>query len=303
MRFSVVIPVYNRTVELRRCLESVAAQSFEDFETIVVDDGSEADIAGAVQGCNLPIRLLRLPDNRGAGAARNAGIAAAEGEYITFLDSDDTWFPWTLAVYDQSIRKYDRPGFVAGRVVSPEDGQVSSPPKLVAERYEDYYRSSGTNFFIGTCATAIQTAPLRDIGGFKEDRMNSEDSDLWLRLGTVRGFVRILEPPVFHYHRTEKSLIDDIVLAQTGVTSLIANERKGDYPGGLARRKERRKIISGFVRPHIVARLRSGERRLALQLYRSVFGWLVADCRFRFLLGFWVLFMTAPRRRTAVSPD
>src|ERR1700751_565412 len=94
--FSIIIPTFNRAGLLQQALESVAQQTFRDFETLVVDDGS-TDVTPQV-AASFGARLLRQ-ENRGPGAARNLGIQHARGNYIAFLDSDDQWLPWTLETY------------------------------------------------------------------------------------------------------------------------------------------------------------------------------------------------------------
>lgn len=92
--FSVVIPTFNRAHLVGRAIASVLAQTLEDFEVLVVDDGSTDDTRDAVGRIADPrVRLIALPANRGAAAARNAGIAAARGELIALLDSDDEYEP------------------------------------------------------------------------------------------------------------------------------------------------------------------------------------------------------------------
>src|SRR5580704_8985688 len=103
--FSVVIPAFNRTDLLAKALASVFQQEFTNFEVIVVDDGSTDDQSRVVQKYKDRVTFLRQ-DNAGQGAARNRGAAAARGEYLAFLDSDDLWFPWTLKVVDRIIREH-----------------------------------------------------------------------------------------------------------------------------------------------------------------------------------------------------
>jgi len=94
MKISIVIPTYNRAYILREALESVLAQSYTDFEVLVVDDGSTDDTArvvGSIQ--DKRIRYIQKERNQGCSAAYNTGIRAAQGEWIAFLDSDDLWKP------------------------------------------------------------------------------------------------------------------------------------------------------------------------------------------------------------------
>ena len=96
---SVVLPVFNRVGVVGRALDSVRAQTFEDYEIIVVDDGSTDGSADFVQSLGISkIRVIRCPENRGAAAARNLSVAAASGHYIAFLNSDNSWEPNKLAL-------------------------------------------------------------------------------------------------------------------------------------------------------------------------------------------------------------
>src|SRR5262249_42733298 len=94
---SVVIPTYNRAESILRALDSVLAQTYEDFELIIVDDGSHDDTAILIRDVgDHRIRVIIHDTNKGAAAARNTAIRAASGHYIAFLDSDDFWAPEKL---------------------------------------------------------------------------------------------------------------------------------------------------------------------------------------------------------------
>ena len=95
-KVSVVIPVYNGARTIGRALESVFAQTFRDFEIIVVNDGSTDDTASVLAGYGDRIQLVSQ-SNRGVSAARNAGLRVSVGEYLVFLDDDDEWMPEMLA--------------------------------------------------------------------------------------------------------------------------------------------------------------------------------------------------------------
>ena len=92
MLISVIIPARDRTALLRRAIGSVIGQTLTDWELIVVDDGSEADVAAVIERWDDPrIRLIRLPEPSGAPVARNRGVLESAGEFVTFLDSDDEY--------------------------------------------------------------------------------------------------------------------------------------------------------------------------------------------------------------------
>jgi glycosyltransferase involved in cell wall biosynthesis len=98
---SVVVPAYNRGGTIARSLESISAQTYQNWQAIVVDDGSAdatAEIVGTLAREDARFRLIRHAHNRGAQAARNTGIRAARGSWIAFLDADDQFLPDSLRV-------------------------------------------------------------------------------------------------------------------------------------------------------------------------------------------------------------
>jgi glycosyltransferase involved in cell wall biosynthesis len=101
--FSVIIPVFNRADEIRSSIESVLRQSFEDFEIIVVDDGSTDETAAVAGSFTDPRIKYIFQENKERSAARNNGIKNASGEYICFLDSDDIFYPEHLAALHEAI--------------------------------------------------------------------------------------------------------------------------------------------------------------------------------------------------------
>ncbi|WP_160154387.1 glycosyltransferase family A protein [Microbulbifer sp. ALW1] len=101
--FSIVIPCYNRTTELERALESCISQSFHDFELIVIDDGSDADVAGVLQRFDDGRIHYHRKTNGGANSARNLGSRLARGKYIAYLDSDDCFYPDKLRTVHAAI--------------------------------------------------------------------------------------------------------------------------------------------------------------------------------------------------------
>jgi len=105
-RVSIIVPVFNRAATVGRAVASVMAQTFADWELIVVDDGSDDDLAGAMAAFpDTRLRILRHARNRGAAAARNSGIGAAHAPLVAFLDSDDEWLQTKLARQVDAIER------------------------------------------------------------------------------------------------------------------------------------------------------------------------------------------------------
>ena len=203
VRISVVIATYNRAALVRRAINSVLSQGVADLDVVVVDDGSTDDTDSAVRSFGAPVRYVRR-DNGERGAARNTGIAAADGDVIAFLDSDDEWLPGHLS------------RITAAFAATADAGLVYSG----AEFFDD---TSERIFFVGPTApldgdpvvaamvanpfafsaTAVRRSVLEQVGGFDEDRALSgaEDWELWLRcLAATRA---VFAPGVgarLHFH-------------------------------------------------------------------------------------------------------
>jgi glycosyltransferase involved in cell wall biosynthesis len=290
--FSVIIPTYNRLAFLPRTLDSVWVQSFTDFELIVVDDGS-TDGTREWLAAHAAQALVLTQANRGPGGARNLGASHARGQYLAFLDSDDTWFPWTLATYKEAVARSKTPSFIAGRQAASSEFTMTEPWQYKTRQYPDYLSTASERIWIPTCAAVIRTSAFLRVGGFIEGLRAAEDSDLWLRLGEAPGFIHIIDPPVFRYQRHPRgdSLVGQCTESPGAIETLIAQEKAGDYPGGSIRMRERRRIIGQHARPYIVALLRRGHLKHAFRMYSTMFAWLLRDRRLKFLLGFWLVFI------------
>jgi hypothetical protein len=303
--FSVVIPIYNRVELGRRAIESVLAQTCTDREVIVVDDGSTDDTSQMLDGFGSQIRVVRQ-ENAGPGPARNRGIALATGEYVAFLDSDDRWFPWTLATYARAIEEYDRPSIVAGAAVRSDASEAwdntSDPRSWQSERHENLLAASGNAMpHAGTPSLCIKTAALQRVGGFVDRRFNAEDQDLWLRLGCEPGFIRILTPPVFVQLWSASSVTWDLAKTLAGVEYLFHQELAGRYPGGERLRPKRRALVASTLRWTSMLCLEHGRPADAWRLYRQSWWWQAALRRWRYLLAFPVLAVRAAWRGAAIE--
>jgi glycosyltransferase involved in cell wall biosynthesis len=194
---SVIIPVYNRRVELRQAVRSVLAQTHADLELIVVDDASSEDIAAALEDIADPrLRLIRKPVNQGAAAARNTGIQAATGKWVAFLDSDDEWLPNKL---ERQLRR------LAGR---PNDARICCSGYVILHAQErrrarafrpaDWHGTArqlvwGCNLSPGSTLIA-ERACFDEIGLFDVALRRFEDWDWLLRY--LRHHPIAIEPEV-----------------------------------------------------------------------------------------------------------
>jgi glycosyltransferase involved in cell wall biosynthesis len=178
---SVIIPTHNRRAMLVEAVDSVRAQSYRDWELIVVDDGSTDGTAGA-PAARYGARVRVITQQRsGVAAARNAGVRAAQGNYIAFLDSDDFWLPQKL---ERQIEFMLR----AGAAISQTDevwirnGVRVNPRNKHRKPSGDVFRASLELCLVSPSAVVMTRELFGCVDGFDESFPVCEDYDLWLRI-------------------------------------------------------------------------------------------------------------------------
>src|SRR5205823_7200138 len=209
-KFSVIIPTFNRATLVLEAVESVLAQTYGNFELIVVDDGSTDDTVE---------RLRRIVDRRlsivtishgGVSTARNAGIAVASGALISFLDSDDLWLPHKLASEVDFLVRHPEVGVVFGDLEKYDGVQHVGSFMRTTDVFGKRLHSARTDGFVlrpremylcllqevpvKTPATTVRRDVLEAVGGFNELWTSSEDWELLLRLARVTAFGYIDRP-------------------------------------------------------------------------------------------------------------
>ena len=193
--FSVVIPVYNRAAVLRAALQSVLAQSDQDFEIVVVDDGSTDDPAATCNEFGDPrIRCIRQA-NGGGGAARNAGIGEARGDFIAFLDSDDIFLPRHLQAMRALLAGSQNTVGYAPLVVDRGGGRsYLKPPRAIGagENMASYLLCD--RGFVPT-TTLVVPRPLAAKTLYDTDLREAEDADFAIRLALGGCAFRMAQLP------------------------------------------------------------------------------------------------------------
>ena len=208
-RVSVIIPAYNAEAFLARALRSVVEQTFDDYEIVLVDDGSTDGTAEIAQSFK-EIRYFHQP-NRRLPATRNRGMREAKGELIAFLDADDEWLPEKLE--HQLAFMGER-----GSQISFTDTWVSSKGKRVG-RYSELVSPCDGDIllpllrqsFITVNTVMARKELLERVGGFDESApfRSHEDYDLWLRLALEGTRFDYLDEPLAVYHRGFSSMSSD----------------------------------------------------------------------------------------------
>ena len=273
VRFSVLIPVYNRERYIRQAIDSVLSQTFASFELIAVDDGSTDSSADILKSYGSRIKFLRQ-QNQGAEVARNTAAAAAQGEYLVLLDSDDFLFPFTLAVYDQVLRSFNSPPLIVGRELYYEDGKPIATETLAAGHIEAFqfpdYLSKTITLSNFNSKLVIRKSVFEEAGGCRNstaDTWFNDDLNLMLKTGVYGPFVAIRHPYTVAYRQHDSNTIKNVRAIAESLLLLARAERNGEYPGGRERRWDRYAVIGGRASTWAVKYcwLR-GERMLALRL-------------------------------------
>lgn len=211
MKFSVVVPLYNKASYIEFTLNSVLSQTFADFEVVVVDDGSSdtgPEVVRRVAGQDARVRIIEQP-NGGVSAARNKGIAEALGEWVAFLDADDWWHPDYLATQVAAMAALPEVHMVATQLRRVPDAPDWNPlpwplastkvsPTLLSDLPARWMQ--GIPFF--TSSIVVRRAKLLAMQPcFWLGESHGEDLDLWFRLAEVTDIAHTAKPMVAY--RTE----------------------------------------------------------------------------------------------------
>lgn len=185
---SIILPTYNRAKEITDSIKSVLAQTYQEFELLVIDDGSTdetEEVVRAIQDDR--IRYMKLEQNSGQGAARNCGISQAAYDYIAFQDSDDKWHPQKLEkqmnvlkdaspevgmVYHKMRYQFEN----IGTIVAPDENIP------LEQKSGNIYKQLLWNNMIGTPTLLVKRECLEEVGIFDESMKSLEDYDLVLRI-------------------------------------------------------------------------------------------------------------------------
>jgi glycosyltransferase involved in cell wall biosynthesis len=192
---SVIIPTFNRWPLVGEAIESVLAQSFSDFELIVVNDGSTDCTGAELVRFGSRLRLLTQP-NRGVSAARNLAVCHARGRYLAFLDSDDLWLPQKLAI--QTVFMTQNPSV---QICQTEEIWIRNGVRVNAKTKHrkpsgDIFTASLDLCLVSPSAVMLTRELFERVGGFDETFPVCEDYDLWLRIAVDHCVALIDEPLV-----------------------------------------------------------------------------------------------------------
>jgi len=193
---SVILPTYNRAHFLKETFDSLAAQTFRDFEVVVIDDGSidGTDDIIRTYSSKINLRPLRSDQNRGVSWARNRGIAASRACWIAFLDSDDLWMPQKLEKQLRFLRENPELKICQTEEIWVRNGRRVNPMKKHEKRGGMIFERCLELCVVSPSATVLSRDLLDEVGTFDETLPACEDYDLWLRISCLYPIGLISEP-------------------------------------------------------------------------------------------------------------
>lgn len=194
MKFSVIIPLYNGAKTIEATLDSVIAQTYRDYEIVLVNDESPDNIGDVVKEYikkYSDVRFIYIEQrNKGLGGARNTAIRNSTGEICSFIDQDDIWYPTKLETVLKIFEKFPHVSVVCHGAYVRKNGAIVDCAGI-STKQSPLHRDLlfGGNPLVGS-ATSVMRRALEDVGCFSEDIQNlhfAEDFDLWMNL-SLKGY-------------------------------------------------------------------------------------------------------------------
>jgi GT2 family glycosyltransferase len=253
VKFSVVIPVHNREKLVPATIDSVLAQTFTDYETIVVDDGSTDRTLEVLQSYGTRIKSV-CQANQGPEVARSRGAALASGEYLVFLDSDDLLLPWALDTYNCVARQPVAPALILAAMFYCAEGEVlpktpAGGGTITVRTYPDFL-SKDVTVGVSCSMIIVARAAFQRAGGLRQSTpttFHMDTYDMLLRFGTCGPCVIVKEPATVAYRTHGSNTRLDVERMVAGALAVARAERQGQYPGGGRRRLARYACIGGMA--------------------------------------------------------
>lgn len=270
---SVIIPTYNRANLLDRAIKSVLAQSYQDFEIIVVDDGSTDNTKEIIENLyDNRIKYIRHDQNKGGACARNTGIKASSGQYIAFLDSDDEWLPEKL---DKQISLFSNCSDSVGAVYCSHYTHDDISGRIWKEPFSDLKRGNLYNSLLnGWCPASTSFFVLaRNVfekSGLFDDQLPSfQDYDLWIRVAEHYEFEFIDEPLAIKHNHYGVQIASNLDSRTKGLDIFLAkwSDIIKKQAGENAYNNIRRMHLSPIYRNAIFDNILAGRRRQGIRYF------------------------------------
>jgi glycosyltransferase involved in cell wall biosynthesis len=247
---SVIMPLYNKRHFIKRAIESIQKQTFANWELIIVDDGSTDGSSEMIPKDDPRIKLF-IQENKGPGAARNNGVKIASGDFITFLDADDYYYPFKLetemnllwkeqkAEWMMSAFEYEKSGRIEKKYIKDIEGnEIKGEPRIFDNALKQLLVAGW--HINGLC---IKKRLLEDVGGFNESMKCYEITELMIRCALKQPFVVIYNNALYRVVDVDNSafkIYDNLIEGrrQMGESLYILSKDNPEYSDLLMSRSQ-----------------------------------------------------------------
>jgi glycosyltransferase involved in cell wall biosynthesis len=230
---SVIIPTRNRAAYLKLAVESVYRQTYQNFEIIVIDDGSVDHTKDVIKSFDDRLQYF-FQTSKGVSAARNLGISKARGEYIAFLDDDDIYLPERLAIaVDYLSHHADVSWVCSGFSFIDAEGNALPRDAILPEKTKITLHDIAMFTFISTCSVTVKRTVLDKVGGFPEGSRASEDYHLWAKVMKLSNGGTIQKNLVFYRQHAGNTTFPFYVLVRENariIDEIMASNTSGLMP-------------------------------------------------------------------------
>ncbi|MCX5696595.1 MAG: glycosyltransferase [Candidatus Omnitrophica bacterium] len=223
-KVSVIIPTHNHALFLSKALDSVRNQTYEDYEVILVDNGSTDQTKELISKIKWEKLLYVYQDDTGSAAGpRNTGIRLAKGDYVAFLDSDDIWYKEKLNKVMDIFLKNPEIDLVCNDEYCRKDGKIVSYLKCGPSEPDMYEKLFFNGNRLSGSATVVKKAPLLKASGFDENKkyVHVEDYELWLRLAKLGCKFYFLNEPLGEFVLHDRNLSYEITKQMQNLRNVL----------------------------------------------------------------------------------
>jgi glycosyltransferase involved in cell wall biosynthesis len=226
---TIVIPTYNRSLLLKRAVQSVLNQTYSNLEVLIVDDKSTdktEEVARELEKKDDRVRYIRQAKNQGAPAARNRGIKEAKGKYIGLLDDDDEYLKDKIELQVEKFKNNPRLGLVYGGFRVIREAGEKKPVDKQAKQKGDVSRKLLNRCFIGSPTVLVKREAFEKVGGFDENLQSCQDWDMWYRISKEYPFDYIDRVVAKYYLHDSEQITTNWAKKVQGVTRIFDKQKK-----------------------------------------------------------------------------